>query len=78
MGHIAMSTTDIYRLSDSCISTGDIQGDVGWDELPPEFKGVRGAVVLINVINCLAGKLKWRYFLGPSFLKPTILHTCMK
>ena len=59
-----MSTTDIHRLSDSCISTVDIYGESerNRNELLPESRGVRGAMVLINVINCIAGKWEWDTF----------------
>ena len=57
MGYLTMSTWDDRRLSDSCISTGDVYGERISNELPPGSKGVRGAILIINVTNCVAGKL---------------------
>ena len=56
MGYVTMTTTDDHRWSDSYVSTGDLYGQA--TNLPPASKGVRGAIVAINVTMCIAGKLK--------------------
>ena len=54
-----MTTTDAHRWSDSYVSTGDLYNEATSDNLPPGSKGVRGAIVAINVMMCIAGKLKY-------------------
>ena len=60
MGYVTMTTTDAHRWSDSYVSTGDVYDEPTNDNLPPGSKGVRGAIVAVNVMMCIAGK--WKIF----------------
>ena len=60
MGYVTMTTTDAHRLSDPYVSTDDSYGEA--TSLPPGSKGVRGAIVAINLTNCITGKYKQKFW----------------